>query len=66
MYPASSIATQSVGLDDRQVRPPIRGHFLQRKRPGRSRTSMLVTPTMRSWNEFFTFIEEWDELRMAA
>ena len=27
---------------------------------------MAVTPTMRSWNQFSAFIEEWDELRMAA
>jgi hypothetical protein len=27
---------------------------------------MVVTPTMRSWNEFSAFIEEWDELRKAA
>jgi len=26
----------------------------------------VVTPTMRSWNQFSAFIEEWDELRMAA
>jgi hypothetical protein len=25
--------------------------------------SGLVTPTMRSWNEFSGFIEEWDQLR---
>jgi hypothetical protein len=35
--------------------------------PGRSRAFvMVVTPTMRSWNQFSAFIEEWDELRMAA
>jgi hypothetical protein len=28
--------------------------------------AFLVTPTMRSWNQFSAFIEEWDELRMAA
>jgi hypothetical protein len=28
--------------------------------------SLLVTPTMRSWNQFSAFIEEWDGLRMAA
>jgi hypothetical protein len=27
---------------------------------------VAVTPTMRSWNQFSAFIEEWDELRMAA
>jgi len=26
----------------------------------------LVTPTMRSWNQFSALIEEWDELRRAA
>ena len=26
----------------------------------------LVTPTMRSWNQFSAFIEEWDELRTLA
>jgi hypothetical protein len=26
----------------------------------------VVTPMMRSWNQFSAFIEEWDELRMAA
>jgi len=25
-----------------------------------------VTPTMQSWNQFSAFIEEWDELRVAA
>ena len=34
-----------------------------RPKPG---SLMAVTPTMRSWNQFSVFIEEWDELRMAA
>jgi hypothetical protein len=27
---------------------------------------MAVTPTMRSWNQFSAFIEEWDGLRIAV
>ncbi len=29
-------------------------------------TRKVVTPTMRSWNEFYTFIEAWEGLRKTA
>ena len=32
----------------------------------RSLSERWPTPTMRSWNQFSAFIEEWDELRMAT
>jgi hypothetical protein len=34
-----------------------------RPKPG---SLMAVTPTMRSWNQFSAFIEEWDGLRIAV
>ena len=55
-YPDASLAVRPAC--DRQIE-------IEEARP-KPRSPMTVTPTMRSWNQFSAFIEEWDELRMAA
>jgi len=54
-YPDASLA----------LRPARLRSAVEEARP-KPRSPMTVTPTMRSWNQFSAFIEEWDELRMAA
>ena len=57
----SLAATSSVHAGDTYLPQRIKGLG-----PKSESLDLLVTPTMRSWNQLSAFIEEWDELRMAA
>ena len=71
LYPAASVDISLIRVrncdspasKDRIARPGALRDRKARPKPG---SLMMVTPTMRSWNQFSVFIVEWDELRRGA